>query len=154
MTTPTTPPPGWYPNHQGQTQWWDGGRWGQLAPPQSGVVRYAPQYADATSGTVVVVQSPKEVGIAYLFALLLGGFAAHRFYLRRTGSAIGFLILWWAGWLSSWLLIGIPLIIAGAIWLIVDLFLIPGMVREENTRFAPPTTYALPPTPPPPAIRG
>lgn len=31
------PAPGWYPDANGQTRWWDGTRWGQLAAPTSPV---------------------------------------------------------------------------------------------------------------------
>lgn len=110
------PPPGWYPNQQGHPQWWDGTQWGQIAPP-----------------TPVLVRARKETGIAYLFFFLLGGFATHRFYLGRTGSAIAFLVLWWLGWALTAVYVGAFLVLAGVIWLIVDLFLIPGMVREANT---------------------
>lgn len=112
-----TPPPGWYPNAHGQQQWWDGRGWGPLAPvaqPQVYLVR------------------AKESGTAYLFAILLGGFAAHRFYLNLPGSAIAFLILWWGGWALSVFVVGIFMVIAAGIWWIVDLFLIPGMVRTAN----------------------
>lgn len=30
---PASPPPGWYPDPQGVTRWWDGTAWGQAAPP-------------------------------------------------------------------------------------------------------------------------
>ena len=108
-------PPGWYPSASGAMQWWDGHAWGPLAPPQT-----------------VSVRPIKESGIAYLFWILLGGFAAHRFYLGLTGSAIALLVLWVGGWLLTPLLIGIPMLIAGGIWLFVDLFLIPGLVRAAN----------------------
>ena len=103
---------GWYPGPSGMMQWWDGRAWGP----------YAPQSA----------RPPKEVGIAYLFFLLLGGVGAHRFYLGRTGSAVLLLCLWMGGWLLAAVLIGIPMIIAGGIWLLVDLFMLPSMVRQEN----------------------
>ena len=111
---PQIPPAGWYPGPSGIVQWWDGRAWGPYAPQS--------------------VHGIKEVGIAYLFFLLLGGAGAHRFYLGRTGSAVLLLCLWIGGWLLAGLLIGIPLIIAGGIWLLVDLFFIPSMVREENAR--------------------
>jgi hypothetical protein len=28
-------PPGWYPNSEGQMQWWDGSAWGQLQEPSA-----------------------------------------------------------------------------------------------------------------------
>lgn len=109
-----THPAGWYPGPSGMVQWWDGRGWGP----------YAPQHA----------RPAKEVGIAYVFLLLLGGFGAHRFYLGRPGSAIALLLIWWTGWLLAFAVIGIPLIIAGGIWLLVDLFILPSMVRETNAR--------------------
>ena len=108
-------PPGWYPSPSGAMQWWDGTRWGPLAPP-----------------VTVTVRAIKETGIAYLFFFLLGGFSAHRFYLGLTSSAITFNVVWWLGWILSPFLIGVPLVIAGAIWLVVDLFLIPSLVRSVN----------------------
>lgn len=127
------PPAGWYPDASGVMRWWDGAAWGTAMPTagaQSAVTHAAPPQ-------IVLVQprAPmKEVGIAYLFALLLGGFAAHNFYLRRYGAAIGFLCVWWLGWLTSWLFIGIPLVIAGVIWWVVDLCLLPSFVRTTNER--------------------
>ena len=103
---------GWYPGPAGMMQWWDGVSWGPYAP--------------------TAARPAKDVGVAYLFLLLLGGVAAHRFYLGRIGSAIAFCCLWWGGWLTSLFIIGIPLLIAAVIWWIVDLFLLPSMVRATN----------------------
>ncbi|GGE51488.1 hypothetical protein GCM10011391_32850 [Pullulanibacillus camelliae] len=69
-----------------------------------------------------VQKSGKNMAIAYVFWIFLGGFGAHRFYLRKKGSAIAQLIL-------TLTLFGA--IISG-VWLIVDLFLIPGITREIN----------------------
>lgn len=114
---PQTPPPGWYTNTHGQQQWWDGRQWGQLATAHA-----AP----------AVVVAAKESGTAYLFAILLGGVAAHRFYLTSPGSAIGFIILWWGGWALPVLLVGVPMVMAAAIWWVVDMVRIPEMVRTAN----------------------
>ena len=73
----------------------------------------------------------KSAGVAYLLCVFLGGFGAHRFYLGRSGSAAAPLVLWLLGWVSFFLL-WIPL----GIWLFVDLFLIPGIIREENMKLA------------------
>lgn len=69
----------------------------------------------------------KSQGTAYLLCIFLGGLGAHRFYLGKTGTGVGQLALWVLGWLTffiTWIPLGI--------WVLVDLFLIPGIVREAN----------------------
>lgn len=60
-------------------------------------------------------------GVAYLLCIFLGPLGAHRFYLGRKGSAIAMLIL-------SITLVG--LVISGP-WALIDLFLIPSIIREK-----------------------
>jgi len=150
------PAPGWYTNAAGQQQWWDGAQWGQVAG-QSAVVPAAAYMPPAPTGDVqpgyvqpVIVQPARSTGVAYLFWFLLGGFAAHRFYLGRIGSAVTFLVIWWIGWLTTVFTLGWVLVTAGAIWLFVDLFLIPQIVREENARLYAAATSAMQPQPRPP----
>lgn len=69
-----------------------------------------------------VQKNGKNLGIAYLFWFFLGGFGAHRFYLGKKGSAIAQLIL-------TLTVVGI---VVSGIWVLVDAFLIPGIVREIN----------------------
>lgn len=73
---------------------------------------------------------------AYLLWFFLGFVSAHRFYLGRIGSAILQLVL-------NFMLVGL-------IWLLIDLFLIPRMVRAKQaglraqlTREIAPTTSAI-----------
>lgn len=73
----------------------------------------------------------KSVGASYVLCLLLGGLGAHRFYLGHTGTAIVQLILGLLGFVLVFLT-WIPL----WIWLLIDLFLIPGMVRQKNMEIA------------------
>ena len=71
----------------------------------------------------------KSTGAAYLLWFFLGGFGAHRFYLGQNGTAIAQLLLALFGW--------IPLFIGWAvlgIWLLVDAFLIPGMIEQQNMK--------------------
>lgn len=68
-----------------------------------------------------IANAKPSTAVAYLLALFLGCFGAHRFYLGRTGSAIAQLIL-------TITIIG--LLVTG-IWVLVDLFLIPGMIRQK-----------------------
>lgn len=65
----------------------------------------------------VTNESP-SVAAAYLLWIFLGILSAHRFYLGRPGSAILQILLYF--------------VLVGFIWLLVDLFLIPGMVRDRQ----------------------
>lgn len=68
----------------------------------------------------------KSTGTAWLLLLFLGGFGAHRFYLGHTGIGIAMVITW----VLSWFLLLIPI----GIWVLVELFLLSGLIREENQR--------------------
>lgn len=74
----------------------------------------------------------KSTGTAYLLWFFTGGFGGHRFYLGRTGSAVGQLCLCIFGVLTFVLFIGIFMLIALGIWLLIDLFTIGSMVEEHN----------------------
>lgn len=132
----TNPAPGWYQNQQGYLQWWDGQRWGGLA-------QVAPARTD--------IAGKKQTSTAYLFAILLGGFAAHRFYLGKIASAFIFLVLWWGGWIimgASHAIyvnggnngitggIGILATLTGVIWWIFDVCTLAGQVTSYNKAHA------------------
>jgi len=68
----------------------------------------------------------KTAVVAYLLWFFLGWFGAHNFYLGRTGVAITQLIL-------SITIIGLLITI---FWVLVDAFLIPGWVRNQNNLLA------------------
>jgi TM2 domain-containing membrane protein YozV len=74
----------------------------------------------------------KEAAVAYVLLLFLGGFGAHRFYLGKTGSAVGLLCLTLISMLLTIVVIGFVGLLATAIWCFVDLFLVAGFVREYN----------------------
>lgn len=74
----------------------------------------------------------KSTGIAFVFWFFLGGAGGHRFYLGRSGSAVTQLLLSIFGWLTIWVGIGFFLLVPLAIWLLIDAFLISGMVGEHN----------------------
>lgn len=79
-----------------------------------------------------VANDAKSVVVAYLLLFFLWGFGAHRMYLGRWVSGIVMLLMWGFGWLTAAILIGwLPLGIV-ALWVIIDIFLIPGMIREDN----------------------
>ncbi|MBP3965918.1 TM2 domain-containing protein [Paenibacillus lignilyticus] len=66
----------------------------------------------------------KNMLVAYILWFFLGSFGAHRFYMKKTGSAVAQLIL-------TITIIGY---IVSAIWVLIDAFLLHGMVKEENQR--------------------
>lgn len=59
-----------------------------------------------------------STGVAYLLWLFLWPVSGHRFYLGRPGTAIVQI-------LSYFLVIGL-------VWLLIDAFLIPAMIREKK----------------------
>ncbi|HEY3242135.1 MAG TPA: NINE protein [Phycisphaerae bacterium] len=77
----------------------------------------------------------KSIGVAYVLWFFLGVLGIHRFYLNRVGTGV------------LWLLTGGLL---GIGWL-VDLFLIPGMVRQANLEEA---VMRIGTAPPPAAMPG
>jgi TM2 domain-containing membrane protein YozV len=79
-----------------------------------------------------VTNEAKSAGVAYLLLIFFGGFGAHRFYLGSTGSAIAMLIMSILGWLTVAIGVGLFLLAAVGIWLIVDLFLIPGIIQQHK----------------------
>jgi TM2 domain-containing membrane protein YozV len=68
----------------------------------------------------------KTALVAYLLWFFVGLLGGHNFYLKRTGVAVTQLVL-------SLTLVGILITI---VWVVVDAFLIPGWVRDQNNLLA------------------
>lgn len=79
-----------------------------------------------------IANDGKSILVAYLLLAFFGGFGAHRFYLGRTGSAAAQLILFILGWATLVFIVGAALLIAVGIWVIIDIFLIPGIVQAQR----------------------
>ncbi|ODP36913.1 TM2 domain-containing protein [Sphingomonas turrisvirgatae] len=80
--------------------------------------------------------SRKSAGVSYFLWFFVGWAGGHRFYLGKTGTAITQLILTTLGWVTLIAIVGFFLLAAVGIWLLVDAFLIPGLVREHNMQLA------------------
>lgn len=78
----------------------------------------------------------KSVAVAYLLWFFLGGFGAHNFYLKRTGVGVAQLILTLVSILLTVVGIGLIGLLVVFVWVIVDAFLIPGWVNNQNTLLA------------------
>ena len=76
----------------------------------------------------------KSMLVAYLLAIFVGTLGIHRFYLGEKNTAIAQLVLTIVGWLTVWIVIGALPLIAVSIWVLVDLFLIPGLVAKQNNK--------------------
>lgn len=75
------------------------------------------------------IHPPKSIGVAYLLWFFLGMLGAHRFYLGRTGTGITILVLTIASSILSFIGIGFFIFLIPAVWVFIDLFLIPGMAK-------------------------
>jgi TM2 domain-containing membrane protein YozV len=53
-------------------------------------------------------------------------------YLGRWISGIVMAAMWGLGWLTAPILIGWPLLGLVSLWVIIDMFLIPGMIQEDK----------------------
>ncbi len=95
-----------------------------------------------------VSSSERKLWKAYLIAIFLGGFGVHRFYLGRKWTAILMLVM---NFVASIMIHegttqpeNVPAEIAGSaillallLWIMIDLFLIPGMARKFNAGLEP-----------------
>lgn len=81
-----------------------------------------------------VTNEAKSVGAAYLIWLFLGGLGVHRFYLSRSGSGVAMLLFTIVGIVLLPVGVGAIALIAVGIWVLVDAFLIPGMVSEHKNK--------------------
>lgn len=79
-----------------------------------------------------VTNEAKSTGVAYALWYFTGVFGGHRFYLGRPGSAIAQLFLTILGLISIGGPIGFVLLAILAIWIVIDAFLIPGMIRQHK----------------------
>ncbi|AQS50749.1 hypothetical protein PAEH1_02785 [Paenalcaligenes hominis] len=86
--------------------------------------------------TMLYDANKKSVGVTYLLWFFLGGLGGHRFYAGKTGSAILLLAITLVGVFLSAIGIGFFFLAITAIWAIIDAFLIPGWIRNNNTLLA------------------
>jgi TM2 domain-containing membrane protein YozV len=96
----------------------------QASLPTSGTPGIAQHSALSpdTRALMLFEANKKSALVAYILWFFLGLFGGHNFYLKRTGVAVAQLIL-------TLTLVGMVITV---IWVLVDAFLIPGWVRNQN----------------------
>lgn len=76
--------------------------------------------------------SSKSKIAAGLFGIFLGWLGVHRFYLGYSGIGGGILALTIIGALTSWMCIGIPMLIAAEVWgLIEGILILAGVIDKD-----------------------
>lgn len=78
----------------------------------------------------------KSLGTAYVLWFFLNGLSVHRFYLGRPLSAIAQVCLWYVSlmFVFAGFFFAFVTLIAGAVWILADAFLMPGMQRAANEK--------------------
>ena len=79
-----------------------------------------------TRAMMLFEANKKTALVAYLLWFFVGLFGAHNFYVQRTGVAITQLIL-------SLTIVGMLITV---FWVLVNAFLIPGWIRNQNNLLA------------------
>ena len=74
----------------------------------------------------------KSALVAYLLWFFAGMLGAHRFYLGRPGTGAALLTITILSLLLMPTRIGMVTICISVLWVVVDLFLIPGITRRHN----------------------
>jgi TM2 domain-containing membrane protein YozV len=106
-------------------------------PSQTGVRADDPHPLNAQ---LVYPRDPMAPGqyslvLAYALWLFFASFGAHRHYLGARTSGAAMALLAWSGWLLVFFGrfdIGIPVLALFLLWMVVDLFLLPGLARRAN----------------------
>ncbi|MCK9330412.1 MAG: TM2 domain-containing protein [Candidatus Cloacimonetes bacterium] len=106
-----------------------GSEWKSDTPPSIGLrVDFETQEKNALGIYVIqntlkpAVKKTKDKLVAGLLAIFLGWLGAHKFYLGFTGPGLVYLILNTAGWLVTWIMLGIPN------WILTTIALIEGVI--------------------------
>ncbi len=98
----------------------------ELPPPTPQTAQQHGGLSNDARAMMLFEANKKMALVAYLLWFFVGLLGGHNFYLKRTGVAVTQLIL-------SLTLVGILVTI---FWVLVDAFLIPGWVRNQNNLLA------------------
>ena len=85
-------------------------------------------------GAIVIRE--KSLAVAYILWFFFGAISAHRFYLGHSVSAAIQASLWLVSWLMviGGFFLALPVLLAAALWIFVDIFLMPSLHASANSR--------------------
>jgi TM2 domain-containing membrane protein YozV len=86
--------------------------------------------------TMMYDANKRSVGVAYLLWFFLGWLGGHRFYAGKKLSGFMQLALNVIAWCTLFIYIGTFFFAVLGIWVLIDAFLIPGWIRDTNTKLA------------------
>jgi len=93
----------------------------------------APSAADPRT-LMLYDANKKSAGIAYLLWFFVGLLGGHRFYAGRSGSGACLAVLSILSFLTTFIAIGFVGLLVVGVWVLVDAFLIPGMIQHHNNQ--------------------
>jgi len=108
----------------------------QQLPQQSGTVAPQPGVSSDARALMLFEANKRSIVVAYLLWFFLGGAGGHRFYAGKIGTAVTQLLLLIFGILLTFVGIGFLLLLGLGIWVLIDAFLIPGWIRNQNSLLA------------------
>ena len=85
----------------------------------------------------------KDKTIAYLLWFFLGYFGGHRFYMGKTGSAVGMLVTYILSWMTVFIVIGFIGFVAMFIWWIIDAINLGKWIDAHNQKVESEIIYEL-----------
>jgi TM2 domain-containing membrane protein YozV len=91
---------------------------------------------EAARGMMLYDAQKKSIGVAYLLWFFLGTLGGHRFYTGKIWTAIIQLLLTIVGGCTAFLGVGFAIIGVVGLWVLIDAFLLPGIVRSHNLKLA------------------
>lgn len=91
---------------------------------------------ESARGMMLYDAQKKSVGVAYLLWFFLGTLGGHRFYVGKKGTAVIQLLLTIVGACTAFLGIGFAIMGCVGLWVLIDAFLLPGIVRGFNLSLA------------------
>lgn len=92
--------------------------------------------SDSARDMMMYDAQKKSIGVAYLLWFFLGSLGGHRFYAGRTGTAIAQLLLTFVGGCTIFLGVGFFILGCMGLWVLIDAFLLPGIIRSFNLSLA------------------